>query len=204
MPLSTDFVWEVIKKYDLPEKESKKFSIETNGMNFNDQIKMIFEKNMIPYDDVMIAKLNKEFFSLRDNSPKWQNAPLFPGVKKLLKTLHKNGVKNFISSGSNTDEITFRLKKMGILEYFDLVLGAEKIPKSQKHIDIFANFCGLSLQKFASSAFYASDGPNDMTLAQKAGIYAIGITHTVSDAKLKSAGANLTISNFEKLTKLEF
>jgi len=128
----------------------------------------------------------------------------FPDVEKLIKKLTAENIKLFISSGSNTDEVIFRLKKAEILKYFEIALGGDKIPKSQKHIDFFANFCGLAPQKFASQTFLVSDGPNDMALAQKAGIFTIGITNTVSAAELKLAGANIAISNFKKLSNLKF
>lgn len=204
MTLCADAFKEITKTFPLPGKEVRKIYIETNGMNLNDQFKLIFEKYKIKYDAALIDRLNKNFFTLRDNWEKWQNAPLFPGIESLFKTLRKNGVKLFISSGSNGDETTKRFKKAGILKYFDLILGGEKIPKGREHFNIFANFCGLNSQKFASQAFLISDGPNDMALSQKAGIFAIGITNTISAAKLKSAGANIVISGANKLEKMEF
>lgn len=206
MPLCADAFFEIIKNFNFLEspEEMRKIYLETNGMNLNDQFKLFFNKNGKKYDTALIAKLNKNFFSLRDNSLEWQNAPLFAGTELLVKTLRANGVKNFVSSGSNTDEVIFRLKKAGILEYFELVLGAEKIFKGLKHYAEFAKNTGISLQKFASQAFLASDGPNDMALAKKAGIYAIGITNTVSAEMLESAGANAVISSFSELKKMEF
>ncbi len=202
MDQSADAFFEIVKKYSLPES-ARQIYLETNGMNLNDQFKLVFDKYKIPYNDELIAKLNKDFFALRDNRKEWQNAPLFPGIKTLLKTLKENNVKLFISSGSNTGEIIFRLKKAEILEYFEIVLGGDKIPKGLGHIDKIAKICGLSLQNFASSAFLISDGPNDMTLAKKACIYAIGITNTISAAKLKSAGADAIISNIDDLNDLK-
>lgn len=199
-----DAFWKIIKKYDLPETEIRKIYTETNGMNLNDQFKLVFNKYGIKYDNALIKKLNKKIFALRDNCIEWQNAPLFPDTESLLKALRENNVQLFISSGSNTDEVIFRLKKAKIKKYFELIMGAEKIPKGSKHIELFANFCGLSPQKFASQAFLVSDGPNDMALAQKAGIFAFGITNTVSVKKLKSSGAKLAINNFKELTNLKF
>lgn len=204
MPLCANAFVMAIKDFILPEKETRKIYLETNGMNLNDQFKLVFDKYGVKYNVALINKLNKDFFALRDNSPEWQNTPLFPGIKPLLKTLKENNVKLFISSGSNTREVTFRLKKAKILEYFDLVLGAEKIPKGLGHIDKIANFCGLAPQNFASNAFLVSDGPNDMALAKSAGIFAIGVTNTVSAVQLKSGRANTIISGFDELKSLKF
>lgn len=200
--LCADAFFEITKDFNFREtpEEARKIYLETNGMNLNDQFKLFFNNNKIKYDNALLSELNKKYFELRDNWDKWQNAPLFPETKSLLEILYKNGIRLFVSSGSNDDETSKRLQKAGILKYFDLVLGGEKIPKGQKHIDNIANFCALTPQKFASQAFFASDGPNDMNLAKKAGIFAIGITYTVSADELKSAGANITVKNAEKMT----
>lgn len=202
MEVSADAFSETIKKFSLPEKETRKIYLETNGMNLNDQFRLVFDKYKITYDNTLVAKLNKDFFASRDNWEAWQNAPLFPGIDSLLKTLKENNAKLFISSGSNAREIAFRLEKAGISKYFDLIMGGEKIPKGAEHIGQFADFCGLTPQNFASGAFLLSDGPNDMALARSAGIYAIGITNTVNAAKLKSAGANMIISSIKEIMNL--
>lgn len=204
MALCVDAFWEIVKKYNLPEKEVRKIYLESNGMNLNDQFKLVFGKYGIRYDGALIEKLNKGFFYLRDNSKEWQNAPLFPEIKILLAKLKQNGVKNLISSGSNTAEVEFRLKKSGILRYFALVLGAEKIPKGLKHFDEFANYCGFPPKEFSKNSFLLSDGPNDMALAKQGGIFAIGITNTVNAEKLKSVGADIVISKAEELADIDF
>lgn len=202
--LMTDAFWEITGKFSLSEKEVRKIYVETNGMNLNDQFKLIFDKYGVKYDDSLIKNLNKKFFALRDNWEKWQNAPLFSGIESLLKTLRDNGVKNFVSSGSNTDEIIFRLKKAEIFNYFDLTLGAEKIPKGIEHFKEFAKFSGISAKEFAKNAFLLSDGPNDMALSQKTGIFAVGITNTVSAEKLKSSGADIIVKSTKKLISWKF
>ncbi len=204
MALCADAFLEIVKKYNLPEKEVRKIYLETNGMNLNDQLKLVFRKCGVKYDSALIEKLNKSFFNLRDNSKEWQNAPLFPEIKILLAKLKQNGVKTFISSGSNTAEVEFRLKKSGILRYFALALGAEKIPKGVGHFEEFARYCGVSKKEFFKNAFLLSDGPNDMELAKKAGIFAVGITNTVNAEKLKSVGADIVISKAEELADIDF
>lgn len=203
--LCADAFFEITKEYNFREapEKARKIYLETNGMNLNDQFRLFFDKNEIKHSDALISELNKKYFDLRDNWKEWQNAPLFPGTKSALETLHKNGIKLFISSGSNDDETSKRLQKAGILKYFELVLGGKNTPKGLEHIRLFANFCALTPQNFASEAFFLSDGPNDMALAKAANIFSIGIANTVSIDKLKTAGADLIIENFKKSVKIE-
>lgn len=195
---------EIIAAYNLPKKEIRKIYLETNGMNLNDQFKLVFEMYKIEYDATLIEALNKKYFFLRDNWQKWQSAPLFSGTDRALKFLKNNGTKLFISTGSNTIDASFRLEKAGVSKYFSLVMGAEIIPKGPLHIVKFAQFLGISQKKFTKNAFFLSDGPNDIKLAKNAGIFAIGITNTANSKMLESAGANLVISNFTDLEKADF
>ena len=136
MPLCADAFLEIIKDFNFREtpEEMRKIYLETNGMNLNDQFKLFFDKNGIKYNNALISKLNKEFFDLRDNWKEWQNAPLFPGIELFLKNLRANGVKIFVSSGSNTNEVIFRLKKAEIFEYLELVL---RRGKNSQRIEAF-------------------------------------------------------------------
>jgi phosphoglycolate phosphatase-like HAD superfamily hydrolase len=105
MALSAGAFCEILKIFNLPQNEVRKIYLETNGMNLNDQFKLVLDKYGTGYNESAIQSLHNDFFETRDNSPEWQNSFLFPGVKKLLEKLRANGVKNFVSSGSNTDEI---------------------------------------------------------------------------------------------------
>lgn len=204
MSVSASAFLEILEDYDLPADDARDIYLETNGMNLNDQIKLVFDKYKIEYDAVLLQNLNKNFFKLRDNSPKWNAAPLFPYASDFIKKLNAENVNLFISSGSNADEISIRLKKAKIDKYFDLVLGGEKIPKGPLHIAEFARKTGLTTQEFAASAFLTSDGPNDMNFAKKAGIFGIGITNTVSKEKLIEGGASAVIDDLNELIDLNF
>jgi len=81
MTISADAFVLTVKYFKFPQKEIRKKYLETNGMNLNDQFKLVFNKYNAQYDDTLIQKLNKKFFAWRDNWKKWQNAPLFQMLK---------------------------------------------------------------------------------------------------------------------------
>lgn len=70
MDFSADIFLLILKNFNLPKEEVKKIYLDTNGMNLNDQFKMIFNKYKINYSDSLITDLNKKFFEMRDNSKK--------------------------------------------------------------------------------------------------------------------------------------
>lgn len=203
MPLSADAFCAVLKNFNLPEKDARKIYLETNGMNLSDQLKLVLEKYKKYFDDAVIKTLSEKFFQIRDNSPGWKNSPLFPGIKPLFEKLREAKINIFASTGSNTQETKSRLKTSGILDYFSLVLGDDEIPKGQKHFEKFAKYLKIDKKVFNSRAFFYSDGPSDMAIAKKFGIFAVGVTNTVDASKLKSAEADLTVSSAADLFKKE-
>ena len=203
LALSANVFFETVSEFKLPE-EAREIYLETNGMNLDDQYKLVFDKYKVRYDDSVIKDLHDKFFDLRDNSDKWKKSPLFSGFKELLEKLRGNGVKNFVSSGSNTEDVASRLKNAGILQCFSLVLGAEKIPKGAGHIEKFAEYCKISPDEFSRQTFLLSDGAHDMALAKKSDIFAIGVTNTLDTEKLRSAGADMVIDDAGELINQEF
>ncbi|MFK7780240.1 MAG: HAD hydrolase-like protein [Candidatus Gracilibacteria bacterium] len=56
-------------------------------------------------------------------------------IKKILKL--KDRYSLYLSTGSSTKIAKQILKEGGIEQHFEIILGSEKIPKSEEHLDIF-------------------------------------------------------------------
>lgn len=65
----------------------------------------------------------------------------YPGINDLVKTLKKMGVHLAIVSNKVSDVIHLGLAINGISEYFDLVLGAEKLYQPKPHPDGIIQAC---------------------------------------------------------------
>ena len=126
-----------------------------------------------------------------------QQPQLFGGARKVLEKLNQKQIKIFGTTGSR--KAKERLAQVGTLEFFELVLD-RKIPKA-KHILLFAEHLGISLEEFSCKAVCIGDEPGDMLLAKRFGLYPVGITNTVSDKILREAGARKVIGSFEELIK---
>jgi phosphoglycolate phosphatase-like HAD superfamily hydrolase len=122
---------------------------------------------------------------------------LFEGTEEVLSQFEKRGLKLFATTGSKTQRAIDRLRDLGILEFFTLVIGSE-LPKKE-HFKVFAQRVNLSLEDFAKEAFFISDSPIDLNLAKKSGIYSIGISTTFKPEYLFRAGAKKVISNLKEL-----
>ncbi|KAM0871236.1 hypothetical protein ACQ4PT_039526 [Festuca glaucescens] len=69
---------------------------------------------------------------------RWQSANPLPGVKRLLKHLHKNGVPLALASNSIRRNIDHKILKLGELkDCFSVVLGGDQIPHGKPCPDIF-------------------------------------------------------------------
>jgi len=122
---------------------------------------------------------------------------LFEGTEEVLSQLSQKGIKLFATSGSKTQKATRRLEKAGILSFFTAMAGSE-MPK-REHIPYFASQVDLPLQDFAKQAFLISDGPVDLHLAVRYGVYPVGVAQTLEPSLLLKQGAEEIVSNLGEL-----
>ncbi len=112
-----------------------------------------------------------------------KEAPLFPGVRPLLKKLSKKA-DLFIVSHNQTKNIEYHLEKEKIENFFKGVYGADKIPAKkpdpcayQPPIDHYKNF---KLDEFLS----IGDMPTDIEAGKEAGFWTIGVASGISKKEI--------------------
>ena len=138
-----------------------------------------------------------DLFEITDN-----RVEIYKGEKQALEELYENGVKLFVTTRGTKSKTEKKLREFGILQLFELVLGAKRIPKS-KHIASFASHMGIPLGEFVRRCFYLGDGVYDMYLAKRYKIpEIIGITNTLKAKILIEAGAKKVINNWGELLKV--
>jgi len=178
------------EKTGIPKEAAEKFYRETAGLIIQKQFEQILDIYQKWADVSEMVRLFFEEMSKREFK-------IFPGVKRFLAELHKKRVKLFATSGSKLEDLDKKLRDNGLLSYFKLIMGSDRIPKGVEHIEIFAETCNLPLEEFARRAFYLGDGPTDMKIAKRCGIYAYGIQNTVDAKTLIKAGADEIIETLE-------
>lgn len=186
--------------FSIPKEESIKFYDCTAGTPLPEQYRQILKKRNEIFNEKIIQKLCLEFFEIAEK----EETRAYKEAREFLEKLSGQGLKIFATSGANTKNLRKCLAKTGLIRYFSAIIGSDKIPKRNKrHIECFAKICGMPLEEFCSMAFYVGDGPMDMKIAKECGIYAIGITNTVSKESLITAGAKIIIENLKELTEEE-
>lgn len=127
-----------------------------------------------------------------------RNPEIFPAVDEVLKCLYNENKNIFASTGGNTAVEKKCLEKLGISKYFRLIIGSDIAPK-HNHIQYFAKFVDMPVLEFAGKTCSIGDGPAELMIASRYGIYGIGITHTLDKVSLSRVGAKKVVSNFTEL-----
>lgn len=145
-------------------------------------------------------RLDRLIFDLFDLTDRGK-VKSYKGAREVLEQLVKKDMVLFASTVSRTQRTRERLRKLELLQFFSLVIGADIIPKAD-HIFWFTKFLGISPKKISKKFFWIGDTPHDIILAKSLGIYPIGITNTLEAEILKEAGAKEVIKHWEELPAL--
>jgi len=181
----------LLKIDDLTDKEIIK---EIRSKSYQELLNGSFKRAWLklPYVVKMIKNMQIE---LEKEIP---NIKFFPGVKKLLYNLRKDGYKLAIISSNRIENID-KFIKHNDLDIFDFVHGKT---------DLFgkAGYLGKFLDDFdldSSEVIYVGDEIRDVEACKKAGIKIIGVSwglHTVE--ALKKAGVDYIVKKPSEVFKI--
>ncbi len=96
-------------------------------------------------------------------------ADIYPGMEEILRKLKSEGTILSVFTGKGRKAATITLKKLGIYDYFDLVITGDEVKEhkpSPEGIEIFLN--KYNLQK--DEVIMIGDAPSDIKAAHAAGI----------------------------------
>lgn len=196
MPIFTKAFTDIVARFGVLTDEAERYYLEKNGIPLPQQFQGVLELHGVRTDNVLIQNLVNEFWTQTESkSPK-----LFPAVRGTLVTIKKLGLKLCFSSGSDTGSLECIFKTLALP--YNIIMGSDVTPKGDHHIELFAEFCGVSLEEFCGKALYVGDGPADMQLASRNHIFAVGITNTSSVEQLRNAGANELIASFDQVLEI--
>lgn len=183
----------MLRRYDIPVDVAGDHYYDTAGIHLSGQLEILLEAHGIKFTAEEVNALVEEFIQLsRKTEPK-----LFPGVKEVLAQIKKADRYLLASSGSPTPELAMLFAKHNLP--YDFFLGSDEIRKGDKHIEMLAGYLSLPTNEFCQQTLYIGDGPPDMELGKRNGIFTLGITTTVSAEKLSASGASAIISNIAEI-----
>lgn len=103
-----------------------------------------------------------------------RETPLIPGVRNALEALRERGLLLGLVTAGEGGRVGRELERHGLHPYFETLVCAEELSRRKPAPDgllLALERLGLS----AAEAAYVGDSPEDVQMAQAAGVYAVGL-----------------------------
>ena len=126
-------------------------------------------------------------------------AKLFPGAKELLKKLNKKGYKIGVVSSKKNQLLAHGLEHFGLLEYVDIVVGADDVLNHKPAPDSLL-FAKEKLN--GKNVLYVGDTLNDILAAKNAKMKSVGVLYIKHPEIMLEAKPDYVISNLTELLKV--
>lgn len=127
-----------------------------------------------------------------------QDVPLFPGVENFVKKMSQDFALGIVSM-ARREEIEFILETTNLLQNFAIIISAEDVSKCKPNPECYYKGFNLidawrtnsgSNPMVHGDCLVIEDAPQGIQAGKAAGLKTLGITNTVSAAKLREAGAD--------------
>jgi phosphoglycolate phosphatase-like HAD superfamily hydrolase len=194
IPFCEGIFADVVAAYGIPKAEAMEYYARTTGKPMRDQYRGILSAHDIAFDDADIEGLRKQF----DRRFLALDVKFFPRARRTLAALARRQ-KLFLSSAAPDAAVWKRLVGGDAAKHFTLAYGSSAIPKGPRHLEVFAEVVGMTLDDFAERAYFCGDSEADMDIGRRAGMYTIGVRGTVSDSRLWNAGARRIVASVGEL-----
>jgi len=127
--------------------------------------------------------------------------PILPGVEDYLHLAKVENLKLGIASSSNRRWVAGNLKRLELLEYFDVIHTSDDVEKTKPDPALYS----LALQSLGikpEEAIVLEDSPNGVRAAKSAKIFTVAIPNPLT-AQLDLSQADLILESLTDLSLLE-
>lgn len=124
--------------------------------------------------------------------------PLFPGIENFIRKMANEFAVGLVSM-SKREEIDFVLEKAGLTECFSVIVSAEEVARCKPDPECYRKgFEQIDLVRISqghlpmthSECLVIEDSPPGVAAGKRADLQVLGVTNTVSESKLRKAGAD--------------
>jgi phosphoglycolate phosphatase len=159
----------------------------------------VITKN-IPYDDNKINEMLK-IFLLHYTHNIDDDSVLFENVDKVLNSIKSKELKLAICTNKMERLSNMLLEKLGILHYFDYLVGGDTFPKSKPDPFPLIEIC-RRLNVSEDESLMIGDSATDLNAGHNANMPVVLVSYGYSDNKNIYNDADLVINNFSQLMEL--
>jgi len=176
------------------------------GMDDRRFVQAAFERANQPLSEELYARI-AEGKTLRHRKL-IEELPLFPGVVNFLKAAAREFSLGLVSM-ANKDEIDYVLERARLSSLFRVIVSAENVSSCKPSPECYA----AALQKLnekrseerrlpvlAGECLVIEDSPPGIISGREAGMHTLGLTNTVSEAELRTAGAEVVSASLADWT----
>ena len=196
MPIYTRAFVDLLVPFGLDAQAAKTYYLDSAGLPIDTQFREAIALVGRSIEQTELTNIVRRFFVAAGR----EKVKPFPQARAVLHALKAAELVLCATSGSNTEE----LKQVFAAEDlpYDMVLGSDEVKKGEAHIRLFAENFGVSFEDFCVGAIFLGDGPTDMAIAGRCRICACGITTTVDQGKLLTAGADHIVASLDEFLAL--
>ena len=127
---------------------------------------------------------------------------MFPHVAETLESMTKKGIRMSVATSRGVESLRDLLTSMGIIKYFDLLLGADSVSRHKPDPEPVL----MTLEKLninATDTLVVGDMPVDILMGKGAGCTTCGVTYgNATREELVESGADFIIDDFSALLLL--
>ncbi len=154
---------------------------------------------LYPDLDISNAEFAKVFRANYDRLQKNAKEKPFPGVIETLKTLKDDGHRLAVASSRRLASLTDYLDRLGIKDWFDLIVGADSVTKGKPDPEPVLTILN-ALNWNSDDTLVVGDADVDIMMGNAAGCKTCAVTYgNGSIASLKAANPNYMIDDFKEL-----
>ena len=121
-----------------------------------------------------------------------------PGVAQFLAALDRLGVPRAVGTSASRWDAERLLDDLGLLRFFDVVVTSDDVMLGKPDPEVWTQ-AARRLRDAPATCVVFEDALVGVQAARSAGMRAIGVTTAHTDAELREAGAERTISDFQGL-----
>ena len=157
-----------------------------------------FYHHILPPEEIDFEEISKDYH--RDYAKRIDETHLAEGAYELMHSLKEQGAHQYIITANHIDEVTDLMKKFGIYECVDNILGAENTLAESK-IQRAQNFF-KSLAIDPNDAIFIGDTLHDLETANALGIDCILVEYGHQGKRLLREHNAFTVSTLEDVEKI--
>ena len=127
-----------------------------------------------------------------------QSQVILPGARKLISSARDQSFGLAIASSSPHSWVDEHLSRLGLYNYFNVILCADDVTHTKPYPDLFLSAL-KALGVNAAEAVVFEDSPNGIQAANKAGIFSVAIPNQVT-IQLDLSHADLLLNSLEDIS----